>query len=48
MKSRGCASPDMGDVLAYTFAVKLRARQLPQSQLVYSGFPGSDSCRWMR
>ena len=39
MKSRGCASPDLGDVLAYTFAVKLRAKVKPKYEnLVYS-FP---------
>jgi phage terminase large subunit len=48
MKSRGCASPDLGDVLAYTFAVKLRSRQLPAQQLRYSDFPGSSQLAWMR
>jgi hypothetical protein len=48
MKSRGCASPDLGDVLAYTFAVKLQSRRVPAPQLVYSDFPGSDQHRWMR
>jgi hypothetical protein len=43
-----CASPDMGDVLAYTFAVKLRARQVPSRSWCISGFPGSDQLRWMR
>jgi hypothetical protein len=47
MKSRGCASPDLGDVLAYTFAVKLRAKVKPKyDKLVYS-FP-ERSLNWMR
>ncbi len=47
MKSRGCASPDLGDVLAYTFAVKLRAKVKPKYEnLVYS-FP-ERSLSWMR
>jgi len=41
MKARGCASPDMGDVLAMTFAVNVRARvKTPPPKLVYT-FPDS-------
>ena len=47
MKKRGCASPDMGDVLAMTFAVTVRSRHVPAPQLIYS-FPGEQSLRWMR
>jgi len=32
MKARGCASPDMGDTLAMTFAVQLRSRHVPRSR----------------
>jgi hypothetical protein len=46
LKARGCASPDLGDVLAMTFAVKVRARLVAKPQLVYS-FPGADQ-RWMQ
>jgi hypothetical protein len=48
MKARGCASPDMGDVLAMTFAVKVRFRSTAQPKLVYSGFPGSGPQAWMQ
>ena len=47
LKARGEASPDLGDCLAMTFAVKIAARQRPEPQLIYS-FPGSDHLRWMR
>jgi hypothetical protein len=47
MKARGCASPDMGDVLAMTFAVNVRARvKTPPPKLVYT-FPDSMPLRWM-
>jgi len=47
LKARGEASPDDGDTLAMTFAVKVAARPKPQPQnLVYS-FPGTVS-RWMQ
>jgi hypothetical protein len=46
MKSRGLASPDAGDTLAMTFAVKVAARQRPQPKLIYS-FPGEQSQLWM-
>lgn len=46
MKARGLASPDSGDVLAMTFAVKVAARRKPAAQnLVYS-FPEIGQ-RWM-
>ena len=47
LKARGEASPDLGDCLAMTFAVKIAARQRPAPQLIYS-FPGELSQRWMR
>jgi hypothetical protein len=47
MKARGCASPDMGDVLAMTFAVKVRSGHVPAPHLIYS-FPAEHSQRWMR
>jgi hypothetical protein len=47
LKARGEASPDLGDCLAMTFAVKIAARQRPAPQLIYS-FPGEHSQRWMR
>jgi hypothetical protein len=47
MKARGMASPDLGDTLAMTFAVKVAARQKPAlKNLVYS-FPGEFNQRWM-
>jgi len=46
MKARGLASPDSGDVLAMTFAVKVAARRRAQQQLVYC-FPGENNQRWM-
>jgi hypothetical protein len=42
----GCASPDTGDTLAMTFAVQLRSRHVPKSELIYS-FPKADLA-WMR
>ncbi len=46
LKGRGCASPDLGDVLAMTFSVDVRSRRTPPLQLVYM-FPGSENTRWM-
>jgi len=47
MKARGCASPDMGDVLAMTFAVNVRARvKTPPPKLIYQ-FPDTSGLRWM-
>ena len=47
MKRRGMASPDLGDCLAMTFAVKVSARPKPVPQnLVYS-FPTANT-RWMQ
>ena len=45
MKRRGCASPDMGDTLAMTFAVKLTSRLQSKQPLIYS-FPERTSL-WM-
>jgi hypothetical protein len=44
MKSRGLASPDLGDALSMTFAIKVLARPQRPSELVYS-FPNAQS--WM-
>ena len=44
MKRRGCASPDLGEALAMTFSVKLRARHVPTPQLLYT-FPGESNLR---
>ncbi len=46
MKGRGLASPDSGDTLAMTFAVRVAARQRPQAKLIYS-FPNQSGQRWM-
>ena len=47
LKARGEASPDDGDCLAMTFAIKVAAKQKPKHQnLVYS-FPGENNARWM-
>jgi hypothetical protein len=46
MKARGCASPDLGDVLAMTFAAQVRSRHVPAPQLIYS-FPDMQQ-RWMQ
>jgi hypothetical protein len=48
MLSRGEASPDDGDCLAMTFAVKVAAKQKAKYQnLVYS-FPSENTARWMQ
>jgi hypothetical protein len=47
MKSRGLASPDLGDCLAMSFGVKVMARPKPKAELIYA-FPGSHSTNWMR
>ena len=45
MKSRGFASPDCGDMLAMTFAVKIQApAPRPEPELRY---PGQDQSAWM-
>jgi hypothetical protein len=48
LKARGLASPDLGDCLAMSFSVTVRAKpqQKPQN-LVYS-FPSSNAADWMR
>ena len=46
LKARGEASPDDGDTLAMTFAVKLRAGESPARNLVYS-FPGAGDLQWL-
>jgi hypothetical protein len=46
LKARGESSPDDGDALAMTFAVKVAAKQKPKyPNLVYSF--GSENARWM-
>jgi hypothetical protein len=46
LKARGEASPDDGDTLAMTFALKVAAKQKPKYQnLVYS--VGSQNTQWM-
>jgi hypothetical protein len=46
MKSRGLASPDLGDCCAMSFAVKVKAKKKPvEQQLIYS-FPDR-SLGWM-
>src|SRR5262249_4476082 len=46
LKARGEASPDDGETLAMTFAVKVAAKQKPKYQnLVYSF--GSETTRWL-
>ena len=48
LKARGEASPDDGDTLAMTFAVKVAAKARPKYglNLVY-GWPGQMNQRWM-
>ena len=46
LKSRGEASPDDGDTLAMTFAVKVAAKPRPKYQNLLYSFPGSTT-RWM-
>jgi len=45
MKARGLASPDLGDVLAMTFAVKVATRARSRRELIYR-FPDMAQ-RWM-
>jgi phage terminase large subunit len=47
LKARGEASPDDGDTLAMTFAVKIAARPKPQPQNLIYSFPGQVQ-RWMQ
>jgi hypothetical protein len=47
MKSRGLASPDLGDCCAMSFAVKVKAKKkAPQQQLIYN-YPASSGLGWM-
>jgi hypothetical protein len=46
MKSRGLASPDLGDALAMTFAARVLARPRRKSEIVYT-YPGASSNAWM-
>lgn len=47
MKKRGLSSPDMGDALAMTFAVRLPdKRQVKPPQVEYR-YPGQENQRWM-
>jgi hypothetical protein len=39
MKARGLASPDSGDVLAMTLAVKVADRRKPTAQKLVYSFP---------
>jgi hypothetical protein len=48
LKARGEASPDLGDCLAMTFAVKIAARQKPALQNLIYSFPGDQQQRWMQ
>ena len=48
LKARGEASPDLGDCLAMTFAVKIATRQKPALQNLIYSFPGEQSQRWMQ
>ena len=45
-KARGLASPDLGDVLAMTFAVKVAARTKPALKNLVYQFP-SANLKWM-
>jgi phage terminase large subunit len=49
LKARGEASPDHGDTLAMTFAVKVVAKQRPKygPNLIY-GYPGQRNQSWMQ
>jgi hypothetical protein len=46
MKARGMASPDLGDTLAMTFAVKVAAREKPVLKNLLYSFPAVN-LRWM-
>ncbi len=47
MKSRGEASPDDGDTLAMTFAVKIAAKEKPKYTNVVYSYSDSMAQRWM-
>jgi hypothetical protein len=49
LKGRGEASPDHGDTLAMTFAVKVAAKRRPKygPNLIY-GYPGQLNQSWMQ
>lgn len=47
MKKRGLSSPDCGDMLAMTFAVKVRARKRAVSEVRYV-YPGQQDQSWMK
>ncbi len=47
LKARGEASPDLGDCLAMTFAVRIAARQKPVLQNLIYSFPSDAGQRWM-
>jgi hypothetical protein len=47
LKARGEASPDLGDCLAMSFAVKVASPAKPALQNLIYSFPGSDAGRWM-
>ena len=47
MKSRGLASPDLGDCLAMSFAVKVAARQRPFANWRPLQRDQADGCAWM-
>jgi len=46
LKARGEGSPDDGDTLAYTFAVKVAAKARPKYQNLTYSFP--DAATWMQ
>lgn len=47
MKKRGLASPDLGDCLAMTFAVKLRGKKRPDPILSHCGIYPPEEHAWM-
>lgn len=46
MKKRGLSSPDVGDALAMTFAVNIRAKLKPKEEIQYR-YPGQAAQSWM-
>ena len=48
LKARGEASPDDGDTLAMTFAVKVAAKSKPKYQNLSYSFPAVNNARWMQ
>jgi len=48
LKARGESSPDDGDTLAMTFAVKVAAKAKPKYQNLSYSFPSEGNLRWMQ